>query len=220
MKNQLTTPTSNCNIYGYVRISSSHQKIDRQIDFMRSLNIPKRNIYIDKKSGKDFNRPSYQKLYRKLQAGDTLYIKELDRLGRNKIEIKNELTKLRKKRIRVRITNIPTTMHDYGDDDWILDMVNNILIEVLSAIAEHERILNHQRQSEGIAAAHSRGVHMGRPYLQLPDNFTFYYNAWKKKELKRADILNILNIDMVKFQSYVRSYQKQLERKEIPNAII
>ncbi len=219
MRNQLVTQNTH-KTYGYIRISSSHQKIDRQIDFMKTLNIPKRNIYVDRKSGKDFDRPSYKKLMRKLKGGDILYIKELDRLGRNKIEIKNELTKLRNKRVRVRITNIPTTMHDYGEDDWILDMVNNILIEVLAAMAEHERILNHQRQSEGIAAAHSRGVHMGRPYLQLPENFTYYYNAWKKKELKRADILEILNIDMVKFQSYVRSYQKQLEKNKIINAPI
>ena len=215
MKNNSEVQTTNHQIYGYVRISDSSQKIFRQMDFMENLGIPQSNIFIDRQSGKDFDRPAYKRLCRKLRSGDTLYIKELDRLGRNKIEIKEELSKLRKKKIRVKITNIPTTMHDFGEDDWILDMVNNILVEVLAAVAEQERAANHQRQTEGIAAAKARGVHMGRPYLQLPDNFSYYYQAWRKKEMLRADILNELGIDKVKFQTYVRSYRKQLEKGKI-----
>lgn len=216
MKNNLTqVQTSNHQVYGYVRISDSSQKIYRQMDFMENLGIPRSNIFVDQQSGKNFNRPAYKRLCRKLKSGDTLYIKELDRLGRNKTEIKEELSKLRKKKVRIRITNIPTTMHDYGEDDWILDMVNNILIEVLAAVAEQERITNHQRQAEGIAAAKARGVHMGRPYLQLPDNFSYYYWAWKKKEMRRTDILQELNIDQVKFQSYVRSYETQVKKGKI-----
>ena len=215
MKNNSKVQTGTPQIYGYVRISDSSQKIHRQMDFMENLGISKTNIFIDRQSGKNFDRPAYKRLYRKLQPGDTLYIKELDRLGRNKIEIKEELSKLRKKKVKVKITNIPTTMHDFGEDDWILDMVNNILVEVLAAVAEQERATNHQRQAEGIAAAKARGVHMGRPYLQLPNNFSYYYQAWSKKEMSRAEILTELNIDMVKFQSYVRSYQKQLEKGKI-----
>ncbi len=216
MKNNSEVQATDHQIYGYVRISDSSQKIFRQTDFMENLGIPQSNIFIDRQSGKDFDRPAYKRLCRKLRSGDTLYIKELDRLGRNKIEIKEELSKLRKKKIRVKITNIPTTMHDFGEDDWILDMVNNILVEVLAAVAEQERAANHQRQAEGIAAAKARGVHMGRPYLQLPDNFSYYYQAWRKKEMLRADILNELGIDKVKFQTYVRSYQKQIEKGKIP----
>lgn len=215
MKNNSKVQTNSPQTYGYVRISDSSQKIHRQMDFMKSLSIPQCNIFIDQQSGKNFNRPAYKKLCRQLQPGDTLYVKELDRLGRNKVEIKEELSKLRKKNIRIKITNIPTTMHDYGEDDWILDMVNNILIEVLAAVAEQERAANHQRQAEGIAAAKARGVHMGRPYLHLPDNFSYYYQAWEKKEIPRADILKELNIDMVKFQSYVRSYKSQLKKGKI-----
>ena len=201
--------------YGYVRVSSKDQNIERQLIALKNAGISEKHIYIDRQSGKNFNRPAYKKLCRRLQSGDTLYIKELDRLGRNKVEIKEELSKLRKKKIRIKITNIPTTMHDYGEDDWILDMVNNILVEVLAAVAEQERAANHQRQAEGIAAAKARGVHMGRPYLQLPDNFAYYYKKWEKKEMPRVDILNELNIDMVKFQTYVRSYRKQLEKGKI-----
>lgn len=206
MKNNKKNSSNN---YGYVRISDSSQKIDRQIDFMKDLGIHESNIYIDRQSGKDFTRPAYKRLCRKLKSGDTLYIKELDRLGRNKEEIKEELNKFRQKNIKVRITNIPTTMVDFGEQDWILDMVNNIMVEVLSAIAEQERITNHQRQAEGIAAARARGVHLGRPYLILPDNFEQIYHQWKAGKLKRHEVLDILQITKEKLYSYERSYLKR-----------
>ena len=202
-KKQIKVPQK----YAYIRISDATQKIWRQLDFMKKLGIDKENIFIDKQSGKDFKRPAYKKLMRRLKPGDTLYIKELDRLGRNKEEIKEELNKLRSKQIRVKITNIPTTMHDFGEDDWILDMVNNIMIEVLAAVAEQERITNHQRQAEGIAAARARGVHMGRPVLKLPDNFEYYYNCWEEKTMSRAEIMDILQIDAAKWNSYCRSHR-------------
>ena len=193
--------------YAYIRISDSSQKIYRQIDFMKQFGISENLIYIDKQSGKDFDRPSYKRLVRKLKAGDTLYIKELDRLGRNKSEIKEELNRLQKKKVHVRIANIPTTMHDFGEDDWILDMVNNILIEVLAAVAEQERLTNHQRQAEGIASAKSRGVKFGRPAACLPDNFEYFYNAWSNKQICVSEVLSQLNIDTVKWKTWVRSYR-------------
>jgi len=204
-------------VFGYIRISDPTQKINRQADFMKELAIDEKNIFIDKQSGKDFNRPAYKKLLRKLRAGDTLYIKELDRLGRNKIEIKEELHKLRSKKIRVKITNIPTTMLDFQDSDWILDMVTNIMVEVLSAVAEQERETNHQRQAEGIAAARARGIHLGRPHLQLPENFPYYYELWKTKKKPRAIILEELQLDSVKFYSYVRSYENKLKKSQQKN---
>lgn len=197
--------------YGYVRISDSSQKVHRQMDFMTELGIAEDHIFIDKQSGKDFKRPAYRKLMKTLKPGDTLYIKELDRLGRNKEEIKEELNKLHSKQIHIRITNIPTTMLDFGENDWIIDMVNNIMIEVLAAVAEQERVTNHKRQAEGIAAARARGVHMGRPILQLPDNFEYYYTAWQNKTMTRAEVLNALQIDTVKWTSYVRSYRNHLK---------
>lgn len=199
--------------YAYVRISDSSQKVYRQIDFMKNLGIDDKCIYVDKQSGKDFERPAYKRLIRKLKAGDTLYVKELDRLGRNKIEIKEELNRLRRKKIHIRITNIPTTMHDFGEDDWILDMVNNILIEVLAAVAEQERITNHQRQAEGITAAKARGVKFGRPAASLPDNFEYYYTAWLSKEMSVSDITAQLDIDVVKWKTWVRSYRHRQNRQ-------
>lgn len=200
--------------YGYIRISDATQKIHRQMDFMQKLGIAEDHIFIDKQSGKDFQRPAYKKLSRRLKPGDTLYIKELDRLGRNKNEIKEELDKFRSKQIRVRITNIPTTMRDYGEDNWILDMVNNILIEVLAAVAEQERITNHQRQAEGIAAARARGVHLGRPVMPLPENFSYYYGLWEQKKLTRAEILDIFQITPSKWNSYCRSYRNQIKKSQ------
>lgn len=196
--------------YAYIRISDSSQKIYRQVDFMKQFGIDDNNIYIDKQSGKDFNRPSYKRLVKKLKSGDTLYVKELDRLGRNKSEIKEELNRMQKKQVHIRIANIPTTMHDFGEDDWILDMVNNILIEVLAAVAEQERLTNHQRQAEGIAAAKSRGVKFGRPVCCLPDNFEYYYTAWNTKQMSVSEIISHLNIDKTKWKTWVRSYRQHL----------
>ena len=198
--------------YCYIRVSEKKQKIDRQIDFFTEFEIPKENVFVDRQSGKDFNRPAYKKLFRKLKPGDTLYIKELDRLGRNKDEIKAELSRLQNKKVHVRIANIPTTMQDFGEADWVLDMVNNIMVEVLAAVAEQERIMNHKRQAEGIAAAKLRGVHMGRPIIELPENFAYYHEQWRSKKMKRAEILEALNIDAIKFYTYTRSYENHLKK--------
>lgn len=208
---------NNSQNYGYVRISDPSQKVDRQIDFMRELGISEKNIFVDKQSGKNFTRPAYRRMCRKIKPGDTLYVKELDRLGRNKEEIKEELSKFRSKKVKVRITNIPTTMIDFGEEDWLLDTVNNIMVELLAAIAEQERITNHQRQAEGIAAARARGVHLGRPYLQLPDNFESIYHQWKSGQLKRQEVLEILQIEKEKLYAYERSYLKRLEKQQANN---
>lgn len=194
--------------YAYCRISSKTQHVNRQTDFFHNFDIPDNNIYVDKASGKSFNRPAYKRLYRKLKSGDTLYVKELDRFGRNKDEIKTELEKLNNKKVTVRILNIPTTMIDYKDSVWLGEMINNIMIEVLSSMAEQERITMKQRQAEGIAAAKARGVRFGRPPVQLPDNFGYYYNAWRSKSLPVQQILNELNVDYIKFKTFARSYSR------------
>lgn len=139
----------------YARVSSKTQNEDRQILAFRSLGADDRDIIIDKESGKDMNRPGYLTLKNSmLRSGDTLVIKELDRLSRNKADIKNELIYFKKNNIRLKILDIPTTMMDISDEQsWILDMVNNILIEVLGSIAEEERKQIRKRQKEGLAAA-------------------------------------------------------------------
>lgn len=158
--------------YGYGRVSTSHQNTDRQVDALIKYGIPERDIIIDHQSGKDFNREGYLALKNSmLRSGDTLVVKELDRLGRDKRMIKEELEYFKANGIRIKILNIPTTLMDIDGNDWILDMVSNILIEVLSTLAEEERVKNHQRQREGIDAAMAKGVEFGRPKLKKPDNY-------------------------------------------------
>ena len=136
-------------VFGYARVSTSHQSTDRQLDALIEYGVAERDIITDYQSGKDFNRQGYISLKENmLRKGDTLVVKELDRLGRDKKMIKEELLYFKANGIRVKILNIPTTLMDIDGNDWILDMVSNILIEVLSTIAEEERVKNHVRQRE------------------------------------------------------------------------
>lgn len=158
--------------FGYARVSTQHQNTDRQIQALEDYGIPRKDIFIDKQSGKDFERQGYLLLKESvLRSGDTLVVKELDRLGRNKVAVKEELEYFRSQGIQVKILDIPTTMIDCREQSWVMDMVSNILIEVMSTIAEEERVKNHQRQAEGIEAARARGVQFGRPRLQKPEGY-------------------------------------------------
>jgi len=158
--------------FGYARVSTNHQSTDRQTSALVEYGIEERDIIVDFQSGKDFCRKGYLTLKENmLREGDTLVVKELDRLGRNKQMIKEELEYFKTHGIRVKILNIPTTLIDIEGNDWVLEMVSNILIEVLSSIAEEEREKNHLRQSEGIASARTRGVEFGRPNIKKPNNY-------------------------------------------------
>ena len=160
-------------IYGYARVSTREQNEDRQIEALTKFGVPEQNIIIDKASGKDTEREGYQYLKRQiLRKGDTLVIKELDRLSRNKADIKRELEEFKLMGIRVKILDIPTTLTDFPpEQEWVLEMINAILIEVLGAIAENERNKIRARQREGIAAAKKKNVRFGRPAKSLPDNW-------------------------------------------------
>lgn len=157
-------------IYGYVRVSTREQCLDRQITALKEYTKID-EVFQDKQSGKDFARDQYQKMKDTVRAGDTVIVKELDRLGRNKDEMKKELEWFKVNGISVRILELPTTLIDYQGQDWIGDMVNNILIEVLGAIAEQERKKMRQRQAEGIAAKKARGDwdDYGRPRKEIED---------------------------------------------------
>lgn len=168
-------------IFGYARVSSKEQHLDRQIIALKAY-VSEGNILVDKASGKDLDRESYQALKGALglRMGDTLYITSLDRLSRNKTEIKQELEWFKKKGIRLKILDLPTSMIEIPEGQvWILEMIQNILIEVLSSIAEQERLTIRKRQQEGIAAAKNKGKHLGRPRLLIPENFDEIYAKWK-----------------------------------------
>ena len=153
--------------YGYIRVSSKEQNIARQVAEIERRYGSNVRLFIDKQSGKDFNREAYKELKKVVSAGDEVIIKELDRLGRNKEEVKKELEWFKKERVICRILDIPTTLLKFEGQEWIFDMVNNILIEVMGAIAEQERVKIKQRQREGIDAALANGVHFGRSCVEV-----------------------------------------------------
>lgn len=177
--------------YYYARVSSKEQNLDRQIAAFKALGAQEREIITDKESGKNLERTGYQALKNAiLRPGDTLVVKSLDRLSRNKRDIKNELQYFKDNRIRLKIIELPTTMMDLPEgQEWVFEMVNNILIEVLGTIAEQERETTHQRQAEGIAAAKAKGVKLGRPALTVPANWDEVYSAWKAGEITAKEAM-------------------------------
>ena len=171
--------------YYYARVSSKEQNLDRQIAAFISLGAQERDIITDKESGKDLNRTGYQALKNAmLRRGDTFVIKSLDRLSRNKSDIKNELQYFRDNGISLKVIDLPTTMMQLPEgQEWVFDMVNNILIEVLGTIAEQERETIRKRQAEGIAAAKAKGKRLGRPCISVPENWDAVYVAWRRGEI-------------------------------------
>ena len=169
----------------YARVSSKDQNLDRQLAAFKALGADERDIITDKESGKDFNRAGYQALKNgMLRQGDTLVIKSLDRLSRNKRDIKTELEWFKDNNIRLKVIDLPTTMMDLPEgQEWVFEMVNNILIEVLGTIAEQERATIKSRQAEGINIAKAKGVKFGRPALQFPANWNEVYTQWKNGEI-------------------------------------
>ena len=175
----------------YARVSSRDQNLDRQIAAFKALGADDRDIITDKESGKDFDRAGYQALKNgMLRQGDTLVVKSLDRLSRNKRDIKKELEWFKENDIRVKIIDLPTTMIELPkEQDWVTDMVNNILIEVLGTIAEQERATIKQRQAEGIQAAKAKGTKLGRPALKYTANWNEVFTAWKNGEITAKEAM-------------------------------
>ena len=183
-------------IMGYARVSSSGQNLARQLIELRSY-VPEENIIVDKVSGKDLNRPGYQALKGPLglRKGDILYIKSLDRLSRNKLDIRSELMWFKKQGIRLCILDLPTTLLSLTPDQaWIQDMVNNILIEVMSSLAEQERLIIRQRQREGIEVARKQGKALGRPCIKTPDNWSAVYKRWSASEITAKKAMELTGL--------------------------
>ena len=169
--------------YGYVRVSTREQNEDRQMIAMEEMGVPQENIFIDKQSGKDFNRQQYKRLIRRLVENDVLYIKSIDRLGRNYEEIIEQWRVITKeKKTDIVVMDMPILDTRIGKD-LLGTFISDIVLEVLSFVAENERTNIRQRQAEGIAAAKARGVHFGRPAKALPENFHEVCQQWKNKEI-------------------------------------
>lgn len=200
--------------FGYIRVSTVAQNLDRQEDVLKNYVSVDENgkpyLYSDKASGKDMEREGFQAMFRGMRSGDTLYIKSIDRLGRNKHQIKQYLEKLSHKQIRLKVIDIPTTMHDFpNDQDWIADMVNNILIEVYTSIAEQERTTILQRQREGINIAKAKGKHLGRPLIQYPPDWSHLYQLWIKGIITSKEFMLKVNMKKSTFYTKVKKYRQQ-----------
>lgn len=201
---------STAKIFGYIRVSSKDQNFDRQIDSLKKYVPDIRDIYSDKLSGKNFERPGYKSLKYTLRSGDTLYIHSLDRLGRNKEEVKNELQELTNNGVIVRILDVPTSLMDYSQfgslQKSIMEMVNNILIEVLATMAESERVRIKERQKEGIVAAHARNVKFGRPKKHLPDSWNEDISKWNAGEVTAVSLMKKYNLSSTTFYRKIKEY--------------
>ena len=196
-------------VYGYARVSSTEQNLDRQIEALKQNGVNERDIITDKVSGKDLDRAGYQALRNTmLRDGDILLVKSLDRLSRNKCHIKQELEYYKAHHIRVKVIDLPTTMIDLPDaQDWVFDMINNILIEVLSSIAEQERLTIRQRQAEGIEVAKAKGKHLGRPKAEYPDEWAEIYKQWKSEEITAKLAMETLMMKRTTFYKLVGKYK-------------
>jgi DNA invertase Pin-like site-specific DNA recombinase len=174
-------------IYGYIRVSSRDQNEDRQLIAMKELSIPDKNIFMDKQSGKDFERSQYKRMTRKMNKDDLLYVKSIDRLGRNYSEILEQWRILTKEKgIDIVVLDMPLLDTRRGKD-LMGTFLSDIVLQVLSFVAENERTNIHQRQAEGIAAAKARGVKFGRPSKPLPENFHSVYQRWKSGKISGVD---------------------------------
>ena len=170
-------------VYGYIRVSSTDQNEDRQVIALREKKVLEKDIYMDKQSGKNFNRPQYQKLVKRLKSGDLLYILSIDRLGRNYEEIQNQWRILTKE-IGVDICVIDMPLLDTRNGkDLMGTFIADLVLQILSFVAQSERENIRKRQAEGIAAAKARGVRFGRPPRPLPDNYDRAYQRWKSGEI-------------------------------------
>ena len=195
-------------IIGYIRVSSRDQNETRQLLALQELHIPRKNIFVDKQSGKDFKRPQYKKLVRKLKKDDILYIKNIDRLGRNYAEILEQWRILTKdKGIDIIVLDMPL-LDTRRDKDLMGTFLSDIVLQVLSFVAENERANIHQRQAEGIAAAKARGVRFGRPPSSLPEGFHDAYQRWKAGKITGTAAAKECGMPLATFRYRAEIYEK------------
>ena len=202
------------NIYGYVRVSSRDQNEDRQLITMREMQVPEENIYVDKQSGKDFNRPQYKKLLRKVKPDDIIYIKSIDRLGRNYSEILEQWKLITKvKHVDLYVIDMPI-LDTRREKNLLGTFISDLVLTLLSYVAENERVNIRQRQAESIAAAKARGVHFGRVPNPLPDNFYEVYQRWKMKKISISQAAQECGMPQTTFFDRAKAYEKSTLPKE------
>ena len=187
------------NMYGYARVSTKEQKEDRQLLALSEMRLPERNIYVDKQSGKDFERPMYKRLLKRLKEDDVLYIKSIDRLGRNYEEILEQWRVLtREKKVDIVVLDMPLLDTRRGKD-LMGTFLSDIVLQVLSFVAENERKNIRERQREGIEAAKLRGVNFGRPLKPLPENFEEACERWRAGEITGKEAARLCGMPYTSF---------------------
>ena len=198
--------------YGYVRVSSITQNIDRQIEEMYKLGLNKKNIYIDKQSGKDFNRENYQRLKRKLKKNDLLIVKSIDRLGRNYNMVINEWSYITKViQANIFVIDFPLLDTRIENNTLINRFISDIVLQILSFVSESERENIKQRQKEGIRIAKEKGIHLGRPKYKLHTEFEYIAKKYLGKEITNKEAANILDMNRGTFLKYVKALKEKLE---------
>lgn len=194
-------------IYGYVRVSSTDQNEDRQMIALQEAAVSEKNIFMDKQSGKDFDRPNYKKLMQKLKAGDLLYVLSIDRLGRNYEEIQKQWRVLTKEiGIDICVLDMPL-LDTRNGKDLMGTFIADLVLQILSFVAQSERENIKKRQAQGIAAAKAKGVKFGRPEKQMPDDFEKIVKAWEQKKLPFAEVLKLCNMSEATFYRRLREYR-------------
>ena len=202
------------NVYGYIRVSSADQNEERQIIAMQEKRIPQGNLFVDKQSGKDFDRPQYKELIGKIREGDLLYVLSIDRLGRNYEEIQKQWRILTKD-IGADICVIDMPLLDTRNGkDLMGTFIADLVLQILSFCSENERVNIKKRQAEGIAAARARGVHLGRPVKEPPEDFPKIVKAWEKGEITLKEAVRYCNMGETSFYRRLREYRLQLPKKK------
>ena len=203
----------NKKIYGYIRVSTREQNEDRQWIALREVGVPEQNILLDKQSGKDFHRPQYRRLVRKLKKDDLLYIKSIDRLGRNYGEILEQWRLLTKEKgVHIVVLDMPLLDTRRGKD-LMGTFLSDIVLQVLSFVAENERVNIRQRQAEGIAAAKARGVRFGRPPKPLPENFHSAYQRWRADKITGTAAAKECGMPLSTFRYRASIYKRTIPQK-------
>ncbi len=202
------------NTFGYVRVSSTDQNENRQLLALREKEIPQNNVYMDKQSGKDFDRPNYKRMIRKMKAGDLLYVLSIDRLGRNYKEIQEQWRMLtQEKGVDICVLDMPLLDTRQGKD-LMGTFIADLVLQILSFVAQSERENIRKRQAEGIAAAKARGVQFGRPGKDVPENFPQLVLGWEQKKIPLKEILAICNMSESTFYRRLREYRIGCNLKE------
>ena len=207
MEELLMNKNTSGTVYGYIRVSTVSQRDDRQWIALADFGIPKKCIFVDKQSGKDFDRPAYTKMMKRLTPGDTLVVKSLDRLGRNYDEMTRQLDIITKeKEAAIVVIDLPLldTRNKYGDD-LTAKLISNLVIQVFSYVAETERNMNHQRTMEGLAAARARGVTLGRKPMEKPAGFPAIYAQWKAGKISARKAAETLGVSAPTFLKWANA---------------